>query len=278
MNNIDPSELNIINYLFGEMSEEEKRKFEKELETNKELKAKLEELKHVQADLGTWSNEDIEIPEFHPAASHSSLSASGKGEPSLKAKMVKMISNSWMKYAAVFLGLLVFLQFTGLQISQQGNALMLSFGAPQTGELNSQDVDAIVTHAIAKYAQSQQNDFVSFKQEVNSNFDAINTAFLNLTEENQQNVGKLQNIFDNNLDQQYVSLQTMINEIEDNQRQELEDSFTGIVEFIENNRQKDQFKIQNAFSELATAINNQQYQTNALLTSISTEDTSLKSY
>ena len=37
-------------------------------------------------------------------------------------------------------------------------------------------------------------------------------------------------------------------------------------------------KIQNAFSEIATAINNQQYQTDALLTSISEKDQSLKSY
>ena len=54
MKNIDPSEINIINYLSGEMSAEELKQFELQLGENPLLKTQVEEMKEVQDSLGIW--------------------------------------------------------------------------------------------------------------------------------------------------------------------------------------------------------------------------------
>jgi hypothetical protein len=178
----------------------------------------------------------------------------------------------------VFLGLVCLLQIVGLNISHNGNALMLSFGEPSIKNVNSSDMDAIIASAIDKYAESQNNQLAKFQDQVNEDLGALNSAVNQITISNETTISELKYMFKKNLNEQYVGLQSMIKDSEANQMQELEDSFTGLVQFIDDYRITDQVKIQNAFSDIATAINNQQYQTNALLTSFSAEEPSLKSY
>jgi len=273
MKHIDPSEINIINYLSGEMSTEELNQFEIQLEGNQLLKAQVDELKIAQKQMGLWKDEDIEIPSFE---SLNTIPDKVNQEPVLRSKRIHL--PSWVKYVAIFLGFVMFMQIAGFKVNHDGNTLLLSLGEPNTESLNAQDVDAIVAKAIDKYASEQNSHLNALQNHMESELSEITFAVNNISQNNSASLTQLENLFSRNMDEQYVSLESMIRGIEDNQRQEIEDSFTGLVEYIENKRIKDQYKIQNAFSEIATAINNQQYQTDALLTSISEQDQSLKSY
>jgi hypothetical protein len=155
---------------------------------------------------------------------------------------------------------------------------MVSLGDPTPQHLDTQTLDAVVAKAIDRYAKEQGNDLNDFKNQIDSKFSNLAVAVDNIASTHKTNLSNFENAFNRNMNGQYVKLESMIKSIEHSQRQDLEDSFTGLVEYIEDKRIKDQNKIQNAFNEIATAINNQQYQTNALLTSISEEDSGLRSY
>lgn len=280
MKNIDPSDINIINYLSGEMSTEELKQFEKQLNENELLKSQVEEMKMVQGQLRNWNNDAIAVPDIEESL-HAHIPPKQqirKGGQS-GSKQIRFSIPNWAKYAAAFLGFVVLLQITGLKINQEGNALMLSFGEPDIERIDASDVNLIVAKALENYDQKQNSELANFRHQVNVDMGQLNSTVLGISKANETNMSQLKSFLDRNLDQQYASMQSILEENESNQRQEMEDSFTGLVEYLDNNRIKDQLNIQNAFSDIATAINNQQYQTNALLTSISSaEDTSLKSY
>ena len=273
MKHIDPSEINIINYLTGEMTIEELKQFKLQLDDNQLLREQVEEMRNVQTEMSLWKNEDINIPSFESLSSNSDISDI---KPTYKFK--KFLLPNWMKYAAAFIGFVLLMQITGFKVSQNGNALLLSFGEPNSQSLDAQDVDEIVAKAINKYASQQNSQLNTLKNQLDSDLSKISMAVDNISLKHDSNLSQFESMVDRNMDKQYVSLESMIKGIEDNQRQELEDSFTSFVEYIDNKRSKDQYKIQNAFSEIATAINNQQDQTNALFTSISDVDPGLKSY
>jgi len=267
------SEENIINYITGEMNEADARKFESRIHSETNLKAKVEEMQSTLDELRIWSDAEISIPPVEKWDIHSSA-----GKHGLVGSERKLHLPGWMRYAAAFLGFAILWQISGLRLTHQSNTLMLSVGDPELGVLKNTDVDALVEEAIADYALQQNQVLEQFKNDMSQNLSEITVKVDRIDMENQLTVTQLEDIFNRNLDKQYVNLESMIKGIEDMQRQELEDSFTGLVEYIENKRVKDQFKIQNAFNEIATAINNQQNQTSALLSSISEEPPILKSY
>lgn len=273
MKHIDPSDINIINYLTGEMNQDEMKQFELQLEENLLLRKQVDEIKNVQGHLGIWNDEHIEVPAFESIKSSQNTHSDNAARRSKKFYLP-----NWLKYAAIFLGFVCLLQLIGLRVNHNGNTLLLSFGEPNAEHLDAGDVDAIVAKAITKYAEEQNNNLGSFKKEINDDLAKLTTSVNSISHNGEINMKQMESLFSRNMDQQFVSLESMIKSIEDNQRQELEDSFTGLVNYIEKKRVNDQSKIQNAFSEIATAINNQQYQTNALLTSISDEDSGLRSY
>ena len=278
MKNIDPSEINIINYLTGEMSAEEIIQFEKQLNKNELMQSQIEEMKKIQSQMGVWDNQDIEVPDYNDLMSPSTIKGDGIGQPLNMKGRSRFSIPLWARYAAVFLGFVLFLQIIGLEVSQKGNALMVSFGEPELEHLDESDVDRIVAKALDNYTQNQSRDFVNFKNQVNSNLGQLSNSVNQIAASNKMDIHQLKNFLDRNLEDQYANIQLTIKDNDNTQRQEMEDSFTSLVEYLDNNRVKDQLKIQNAFSDIATAINNQNYQTNALLTSISSEDTGLKSY
>jgi len=273
MKHIDPSEINIINYLSGEMNNEEMKQFELQLEENQLLKTQVEEMREVQNNIGIWRDGDIDIPTFEPtkAKSHAFHKSHNLG-------FGKIRFTNWMKYAAAFIGFVLMFQILGLEVNRNGNTLMLSFGEPNSEYMDASDVDVLVDRAISKYASDQNAKMAVFENQLNSELATLSSAVNDMNSKNEFNRSQLESLFNHNMDGQYVRLESMIRGIEDNQRQELEDSFTGFMEYIENKRIKDQYKIQNAFSEIATAINDQQFQTNALLTSMTEEEPVLKSY
>ena len=127
MKQIDPSEINIINYLSGEMSADELNQFEIQLEGNQLLKAQVEEMRIVQKQIGLWQDSDIEIPP---------LEALHEGNIELPRESGTGIRRihlpNWARYAAVFLGFVMLLQISGFKVNHNGNTLMLSFGEPNT--------------------------------------------------------------------------------------------------------------------------------------------------
>jgi len=273
MKHIEPSEINIINYLSGEMNTEELKQFELQLEENQLLKAQVDEMRMAQEQLGVWNDDNIQIPAFEP------LNTESRSEVQVNNSIHKKFSlPNWLKYAAAFIGFALLMQIMGFKVNHSGNTLMLSFGEPAGKSLNAQDVDDIVAKAISSYAKDQNQQLATIKNQLDSDLANITAAVDNISVKHDANLSQLENMVGRNMDGQYVRLESMIRGIEDNQRQELEDSVTGFMEYMESKRIKDQYKIQNAFSEIATAINNQHNQTNALLTSLSDEDPGLKSY
>ena len=259
-------EMDIIKFLTGEMEGDEKKRFIQQLESDDSLRMQVEELSQVQSQLGVWENGDITVPEFRPRDNKMNDGVQKEPKPTRKLYLPQ-----WMKYAASFIGLMVLLQISGLKIHQQGNTLMMSFGEPNVDMMSADDVDQLIVRALDKYSEKQNYQFANFKSEMNSDLSQIAASIDAISSGSNMSLADMERMFDKNLDAQYVSLESMIRGIEDNQRQELEDSFTGFMEYIDNRRIKDQSKIQNAFNDIATAINNHQYETNALLTSFTDE-------
>ena len=279
MKHIDPTEINIINYLTGEMSKEAMESFENQLENNLLLNERVEAMKIVQGQLGHWKDEDIEILEMGELGEIGKIGEIGGLEKEDESTKGWTGLPSWMKYAAMIVGLGLLLQIFGLKVNHEGNALVLSFGEPEMESLDEKDVDQIVASALDKYATQQHQQMNEFKDQMSSEVSKLSVSVEHLSEENKASLAKVAGNFNRNLDVRLGTLESMIQGVEDNQRQDLEDSFTGLLEFIDNRRLQDQYKIQNAFSEVATAINNQQYKTDALLTSISADtESGLKSY
>ncbi len=275
MKHIEPSEINIINYLSGEMSKEDLKQFELQLQENQLLRTQIEEMRLTQEQIGVWGDDNIQIPAFEPLNTANTANAVLDEN---KTGNRRFLLPNWLKYAAAFIGFALLMQIMGFKVNHNGNTLMLSFGEPTSNGLNAQDVDDIVATAISTYAKDQNNQLAILKNQLNTDLANITAAVDNISVKHDANLSQLENMVGRNMDGQYVRLESMIRGIEDNQRQELEDSVTGFMEYMESKRIKDQYKIQNAFSEIATAINNQHNQTNALLTSLSDEDPGLKSY
>ncbi len=145
----------LMDYLYDEMSEQERKEFEKHLENNPGLRDELKELKGTRSLLGKVSMEAPQQPDFNMPPKPNSWGASSYVKTALAAA------------AALLVGVMMF-AFADLQFGQTEHGYYLTFGTPPAQEsITEEAVEELVNRlqqenrlmAAAMYEQlSEQQD------------------------------------------------------------------------------------------------------------------------
>ncbi len=136
----------MIDYLYGEMDDQEKQEFEQYLQSHPELKKELDELKDTRNLLGS-APEDI--PEQKPLIIPSLFTSEESGQKSEKRAGILNLSSAAKTIfaaAASFLIILFGASLSGLQFGQTEHGFYLSFGeaAVPAGTISEEDVVRLI--------------------------------------------------------------------------------------------------------------------------------------
>jgi hypothetical protein len=154
----------MMDYLYDEMSDAEKREFEKVLETDPELKNELEELQSTRKALDTVSLDSAELKPFSLGPDQKSASANS---PKSNSKFYRLMKFGMA--AAILLAGMMTLAFSGVQFGKTSDGYYLAIGnQPESLQqgISEEDVMNLLTQiqqentllmaALAEQTQQQQ--------------------------------------------------------------------------------------------------------------------------
>ncbi|MBT8218456.1 MAG: hypothetical protein KJP00_01440 [Bacteroidia bacterium] len=253
-------EKEIIEYISGEMHPSFVEKFETKMQDDPELKAQVSALQGTQNHLNEWTADEIEVPPFENQDVD-------EGPDVRKGAAVVHLPN-WIKYAAAAIILLGISWLSGLQVNRVGNTLAFSFGDPEVMTDIDTKIEGIVAKAVQNQMKDYQSQFTTYQDNIDQSLQNINTGLASLTGQYRLENNRLKSNMQSESNAQYARLEQMIRSIENEQRQDIEGSITALVQYWDQQRSTDLFKIENAFNEVAAAINNQQDRTDAIFSSL----------
>ena len=250
-------DIQIIDYISGEMGDLDRISFEQLMESDPSIKAQVEEMQTTQSTLGSWNDELINVPHFELPLLE---------DTQKETKIVQMRTISpWIKYAASAAAVVGLLWISGLQMNTSDNAMTLSFGTPSLPTDNMDErIDLAVSKALEKYSANQSAQLAQFSNQLGSEIGAIKTS-VNAVSTNWKNEkSAVQVMMDNLSTQQFAKLETIINQYQLNQGAKLDASFADLMEYIDDKRLDDLNQIQGAFTEIVAAIDEQQERTDEI--------------
>ncbi|TVR31298.1 MAG: hypothetical protein EA390_06620 [Balneolaceae bacterium] len=156
----------MMDYLYDEMSDTEKREFEELLEADAKLKKELEELQATRKVMGTVSLDSDELKPFSLSTDRNSESEnSSKGDTKLYRLMKVGMA------AAILLAGMMALAFSGVQFGKTSDGFYLAIGnqpEPVQQGISEEDVmnllaqiqqdNTLVMAALAEQTRQQQNE------------------------------------------------------------------------------------------------------------------------
>lgn len=229
--NKETDKINLISYLYGELSVKEKKDFELLMQNNPELKREYEELVSTREFTQKLSDKSIEEPLFIPPVRKTGF----------KWK-------HWMSVAATLLFFLLFSFFTGFRVNKENGHLIIGFGLPQKMEENEsftkQEVESLLNKSLAEYDAKLdarwQNVTGSlegrFSQLELKNTNQMNQAVNRLAKVNQQQIeGYVAQLSEEQKDQ----IKTLLASQSENQEEFLKDILLDFGSFMEKQRASD---------------------------------------
>ncbi|MFY0627302.1 MAG: hypothetical protein JXR07_13460 [Reichenbachiella sp.] len=153
----------IIDYLYGEMSDEEKLAFEKELKSNEGLKKKLESVSGVSEILGRLEDKEVVPPSFVFGNDKGSIESFWQSNPF-----------RWVSSIAAGLTILLIAgSLLRFNISRNEEGLQISFGGQKNiqNELNKDDVQAWMNEALTKYDANTNNKIENLETKLTQKID-----------------------------------------------------------------------------------------------------------
>ena len=249
-------DIQIIDYISGEMEDLDRIAFEQLMESDSSIKAQVEEMQSTQSTLGTWTDETIDIPQFQIADSNGIAKET-------KVVQLRRIS-PWMKYAASAAVVIGVLWMSGLQINTSGNAMTLSFGNPEMNTKIDEKIEMAVNNALEKYSAQQSNQLAKFRNDIGSDINEMQASVQQVSNSWKNEKSAVQVMMKNLSSQQYVKFEEIINEYQTNQGARMDQSFADLMEYIDDKRIDDLFQIQGAFTEIVAAIDEQQERTDEI--------------
>jgi len=258
--------LDIINYLYDEMSPEEKRKFEEKMAHDSALKEEVEALLETRSLLGQLPDKEVV-------------------EPSVKTTSSLIHHNhdsfQWIKplvsVAAVIVILLVagYLTRFTLQYNEQG--LFISFGANvnhQDRYAEKSEVDQLMKHALA-------NQQVTFQKELAKTSDSLQTLYTLLAQfsqekNNQRQITPSKAVSEAELKKQIADwqsvnqalLQNYIKTVSQQQQEYMQDVLVQFSDYLQQQRENDLIMIRQNLIDLKDYQDQQKQKTNQTLASI----------
>ncbi len=257
-----PDEATLTAYLYGELSEEEKVRVERYLESSPEAEAELNELREVLEVMGQVTDTEVSAPEFvYEESSRVVVPGNQFFNPFMRAVVG----------IAASIALLMFVGYlTNVRLSAADGGMQISFGPSekiQTNTFNETDIKTWMNEALV----SNNRDLITKINEVES--ELVQKVDNQRTELKKSYVAQV----DKALIDQYVAQLTLENRdiilslldlSEQSQRRYMNDLMADFANFMDSQRQSDLDLIQANFNNLVTTTENSQQETNEILASI----------
>jgi hypothetical protein len=265
---INPTNEDLMAYLYGELSKEEDAKIEDWLKKNPEAMEEVEELKSIRGLIGQARDQEVVDPLFY----------TGKGTASFW-QITRVLSSTIIKpaigLAAAISFLLLVGYMTNLDISTQKGYLTVSFGADTTPvqQIDEQKVASIVQDMIDKQNMLQTSDVQNIedglKTQLASYYDEQNNQFRTVLDNNTQSSNQalaavVRQMQKDNLDylERYLDLSNR------SQEQNLQTVLIEFSEFLAEQRVEDLGKIQYNLTTLKESQDIQKMETDQILATI----------
>ncbi len=269
----------LIAYLYGEMSTEERLDFEKEMESNPELKNEFLELKQVRKGLSQLEDKEVMEPFFLWGRNV----ANGRVNPLKRRSLI--LFKPIIAVAASLVILLLVGYVTQFSISYQNDRLYIGFIKPEKTQLanvmSAEEIRSLVRNEID---QNNQRIMTSINESENK----IETRFASLEKNQQQqfknrkapstvteqdlqgfykqlqqaNVSLMENYLQNATVQQQEYFQTVMNQFTEYLQDQREEDLRMIRRNLVNLKENQDQQQQETQQILATLLNNVNYQNN----------------
>ena len=198
----------IIDYLYGEMSADEKLAFEKELEANTELKAELDELSGVRSFLHHAEDKEVVPPSF--------VFNSGQAR---QVSFVQSDAFRWVGSIAAGLAVLLVSAFVlNFRVSTNEAGLQIGFGESQmvaSNQVSKEDVQSWMKEVMTDYDTNTNNKLVSLESKLSDKIDS----------QDQQNFASFQKMMANYSSETDNLMKAYVAQVSDENKQMIENFF-----------------------------------------------------
>lgn len=161
----------LINYLYDEMTAEERRQFEKAMEHNPELRREFEELKAVRKGLSQVQDKEVMEPFFLWGRNGSTPWSTMFRRRSL------LMFKPFIAVAATFIIVLLVGYLTNFTITYQDKSLYIGFnrmeGGGEYGEITREEIATLVNQEIAKNNAYIFTKLTETEQKMDTRFTAL---------------------------------------------------------------------------------------------------------
>lgn len=231
----------LMDYLYGELSAQEKAAFEQQLQNDPKLQQELRDFQSTRTMLQ-------QVEEMQPKATVVEL----KPKPVVSMRAVKWLS------AAAAVALLLLVGKPSMEVSSNG--FMIAFGSPNTIQsqpevLQPNDYEPIIHNAVAKSNQDIYKMLDSIQHQLGTRINTKEQSLLEAIErelstyENQQQ-RKVARVVNNQYEENMPRLVSMTQDMQLEQRRELKSMMNRLWKDLQRQREADLQAIERAFLEL----------------------------
>lgn len=174
----EKTQLQLMDYLFDEMSSDEKNEFKQKLQNSEELRNKLNELKATQSVIGNYTPEEPQQPDIiFPDLSQ-------KTEPSGKSRWIH--TAAWATAAALLITIFIGL-FSSVQFGETEQGYYLTFGNPpiqvEQDGISQEELNQIIAEIRTENSLMMTSMMEQVQQEQNDRFNESLTTLAEYYEE-----------------------------------------------------------------------------------------------
>lgn len=265
----EPEKHELIDYLYGNVRDEEKKKIEAYLQHHPEVKQELEEMKNVRSVLGKFDDREVLVPDLLQKNPSQTTSAKSLMTPF----MIRLVS-----IAAAIVLVLMIGYLTGFQMRYEQKQLTISFGntpatpVPDQQAITQAEMQALINEALSKNKQPVLSAD-SIKGEIRSWLGGIEEARHKAFSKKVDQMIKEQKQALNNyaLQLETKSAETLDEYFQNasiNQRAYMEGVLVDFTKYMDEQRLQDRQFYLNNLVDLKYAADVQQQETEQILTSI----------
>ena len=238
----------LIDYLYGEMSGEERQKFEAILTVDPELKAELEQLQNTRIELSELHDIELETP-------------------IIQLNTTRIDLKKWIIRTGIAASFLLMLYFLNTRIEVQSNGFALTFGQTETEPVANPDLEEKMQllAELDALVKAQEDKWNTKYEEMNKGWNEKfqqqqKTFFVSNKKNSKQALGE----------KDFLELANMVQDMQLQQQQELNALLNELYQQWQETRNKDLQLIEKEFVNLYQNLQDQQLETEAVLNRIVT--------
>jgi len=266
----DDLKIDLIAYLYGEMSTEERIRFEKEMEADPELKNEFLELKQVRKGLSTLEDKEVMEPFFLWGRN----GVNGWSNPFKRRSLI--LFKPFIAVAASIVILMLVGYLTNFSITYQENQLFIGFNKPivthPANVLTADQIRSLVNRQIDENNLTILTRIVDTENKLDTRLTTLETK-----QEQQPNYLQVKNtVSDQNLQEYYNQLRqsnaTLVeNYLQDatvQQQEYFQTVMNQFTEYLQDQREEDLRLIRRSLVNLKEDQDQQQWQTQQMLAAL----------